>query len=59
LKGLRLLEKIFIVWVMSFPLLVMAAVWLKGWIGDLLFYIAITGLVLPIFARIMGCEREV
>jgi ABC-type dipeptide/oligopeptide/nickel transport system permease component len=58
LKGLRLLEKIFIVWVMSFPLLVMAAVWLKGWIGDLLFCISVAGLILPIFARFMGCERE-
>jgi len=59
LKGLRLLEKIFIVWVMSFPLLVMLAIWLKGWIGDLLFCISVAGLILPIFARIMGLEREV
>jgi len=43
---------------MSFPLLVMAAVWLKGWIGDLLFCISVAGLILPIFARFMGCERE-
>uniref|UniRef100_A0A7C4JRR6 Uncharacterized protein n=1 Tax=Thermodesulfobacterium geofontis TaxID=1295609 RepID=A0A7C4JRR6_9BACT len=59
MKGLRLLEKIFIVWVMSFPLLIMLAIWLKGWIGDLLFGISVVGLILPIFARIMGLEREV
>jgi hypothetical protein len=44
---------------MSFPLLVMLAIWLKGWIGDLLFCISVAGLILPIFARIMGLEREV
>ena len=59
MKGLSLFEKILIVWVMSFPLLTMAGTWLKGWIGNFLFLGSIVGLILPIFARLMGCEREV